>query len=185
MIKKFSAIALLGMGLAVGLAVGLALSRLPRSAMLQTAQAAESASLAARVQVLEDHFAIEQLLMEYGVTLDGHDFGAYSQLFARQGTWTGNVGPLKGPAAIKEAMEKAYGGPDSPISKGSFHLLTNPIIHVQGDHATALSKWTFCQVVGGKPVIVNSGRYEDSLVREDGRWKFESRRVSLSTAQQR
>ena len=171
MIKKLAASALILMGLLLGVA----LSWLPRSAMLQTAQAADTPGLAARVQALEDHLAIEELLMQYGVTLDKRDFAAYSQLFAREGTWTGNIGTFKGPAAIQEAMQKAFGRPDSPISNGSFHLLTNPIIHVHGDRGTALSKWTFCRMVNGKPEIVMSGRYEDTLVRENGTWKFASR----------
>jgi hypothetical protein len=162
--------------------LGLALGGLPRSATSQAAQAGDSAALAAHVQALEDHIAIEQLLMQYGVTLDKRDFAAYSRLFAREGSWTGNIGTFTGPAAIKEAMEKAFGRTDSPMSSGSFHLLTNPIIQVHGDHGTALSKWTFCQVIGGKPVIAMSGNYEDSLVREDGTWKFQSRVASAATA---
>jgi SnoaL-like domain len=178
MIKNLAGSALFWMGLTLGVA----LSWLPRSALLQTAQGADSAGLAARVQALEDHLAIEELLMEYGVTLDKRDFAAYSHLFAREGTWTGNIGTFKGPAAIQEAMEKAFGRADSPITNGSFHLLTNPIIHVQGDHGTALSKWTFCRMDNGKPVIVMSGRYEDTLVRENGIWRFQSRVAPAATA---
>ncbi len=46
------------------------------------------------------------------------------------------------------------------------------IIDAQGDRATALSKWTFVRVVGNKPSIALAGRYEDELVRQNGRWRF-------------
>lgn len=44
-------------------------------------------SLAARVQRLEDIQAIQNLLLEYGRTLDAHDLKAYSNLFAKDGEW--------------------------------------------------------------------------------------------------
>jgi hypothetical protein len=165
----------------VGVALGAAISWLASSGTLPAAAAADAVPLGTRVQELEDHLAIEQLLMQYGATLDSRDFAAYSQLFARQGTWSGNIGTFTGPAAIKEAMEKAFNGPGSPITGGSFHLLTNPIIHVHGDHGTALSKWTFCRMVDGKPSIIMSGHYEDTLVREGGSWKFMSRVAPAAT----
>ena len=165
---------------AAGLAVGVALTLLPRAQLMAKSEAAQPPSLAARVQELEDHMAIERLLMQYGVALDGRDFAAYSQLFAREGTWSGSIGTFKGPAAIKDAMEKAFKS-DTPGPNGTFHLLTNPIIQVHGDHATALSKWTFCRSVGGTPTIALAGSYADTLVREDGVWKFSSRVATQAT----
>ena len=161
-----------------GLMAGAALALLPRSLLMARSEAAQPSSLAARVQELEDHLAIERLLMQYGVALDSRDFATYSQLFAREGTWSGSIGTFKGPAAIKTAMEKAFKS-DTPGPNGTFHLLTNPIIKVQGDHATALSKWTFCRTVaGGAPTIALAGAYEDTFVREEGEWKFLSRVAS-------
>jgi hypothetical protein len=163
-----------------GLAVGAALTLLPRASLMAKSEAAQPSSLAARVQELEDDIAIERLLMQYGVALDSRDFATYSQLFAREGTWSGSIGTFKGPAAIKDAMEKAFRSA-TPGPNGTFHLLTNPIIKVHGDHATALSKWTFCRTAGGTPTISLAGSYEDTLVRENGVWKFSSR-VATQTA---
>lgn len=163
-----------------GLVVGAALTLLPRAPLMAKSEAAQASSLAARVQELEDHIAIERLLMQYGVALDSRDFATYSQLFAREGTWSGSIGTFKGPAAIKEAMEKAFKS-DEPGPNGTFHLLTNPIIQVHGDHATALSKWTFCRTAGATPALVLAGNYEDTFVREDGVWKFSSRNATQTT----
>jgi ketosteroid isomerase-like protein len=140
-----------------------------------------SASLEARVQLLEDREEIERLLMEYGVLLDKRDFTAYSQLFTADGVWSGSIGTIKGPAAIKAAMEKAFDTAAAPNGDGSFHLLTNLIIDVQGDHATAISKWTFVHLLDKKPGIALAGRYDDSLIRENGHWRFQ-RRVASSAS---
>ena len=171
-----------GVVLGAGIALGVALGWAPRSAFVPAANGAESASLAARVQALEDHLAIEQLLMQYGVALDSRDFATYSQLFAREGTWSGSIGTFKGPAAIKQAMEKAFNRPGPPAPGGTFHLLTNPIIQVHGERATAISKWTFCRTIDGKPTIALAGSYDDTLVREGGTWKFLTRVASQAAA---
>jgi hypothetical protein len=151
-----------------------------------TSTGAMAASLDARVRTLEDRTQIENLLMEYGRSLDARDFATYSHLFATNGEWSGSIGTFKGPAGIQAAMEKAFQVPATAAATGApapnFHLLTNPIIDVQGDKATALSKWTFVRVVDNKPVIALSGTYEDTFTREQGQWKFLKRLASAPVA---
>jgi len=132
------------------------------------------ASLAARIQRLEDMDEIRTLLLNYGRNLDAHDFAAYGRLFAKDGEWVGGFGSVKGPDAIEAFMVKNIGSPGKP--NGTYHLLTNFIIDVHGDTATAWSRWGY--VVPGadkKPVIAQGGHYEDKLVRENGHWKFSRR----------
>ncbi|MEP7245215.1 MAG: nuclear transport factor 2 family protein [Gammaproteobacteria bacterium] len=144
---------------------------------------AKSGSLEARLQKVEDHIEIERLLMEYGVALDKRDFAAYSKLFAKTGTWSGSTGTFTGPAEIQAAMEKSFGPTvKSPMTPGSFHVLTNAIIDIDGDKASALSKWTFIALVEKKPVIAIAGVYQDTFVRENGKWKFQSRLAPAVTA---
>jgi uncharacterized protein (TIGR02246 family) len=134
-------------------------------------------SVAARVQRLEDIEEIRTLLLNYGRYLDARDFAAYSQLFAKDGEWVGGFGSVQGPTAIKAFMEKNIPGPNR---SNSYHILSNFIINVQGDTATAWSRWQFVIPGGdGKPVISQGGRYDDALVRESGRWRFK-RRVASS-----
>jgi uncharacterized protein (TIGR02246 family) len=135
-------------------------------------------SLAAKVQRLEDEEEIRNVLVSYGRTLDAHDFGAYSRLFAKDGEWVGGFGTVKGTAAIEALMVKSIGTPGKPSA--TYHLLTNFIIDVHGDSATAWSRWTF--VTPGpdkKPMMAIGGHYEDTLIRENGHWKF-SRREAFS-----
>ncbi len=134
------------------------------------------ADLASRVQRLEDRAAIERLLLEYGRALDARDFKAYSQLFARDGVWSGGMGTAQGPAAIQEFMKKAIPGPNAAHN---YHILSNFVIEVHGDTATAWSRWMFMVPGPDKAAVAaQSGRYDDTLVREDGLWKFKRRVAS-------
>ena len=152
---------------------------LSAGAMAQTT-GPKARSLEARIQRLEDTQEIRDLLTSYGRLLDAHDLAGYSRLFAKNGEWVGGFGSAKGPAAIQALMEKNLG----PIAKGipgsTYHLLTNFMIDVNGDTATAWSRWSFT-VTGAdkKPSILYGGHYDDKLIREDGRWKF-LRRVAVN-----
>lgn len=160
-----------------GLLLGAVAARAPVPG-IASARAADSDAREMRLRGLEDHIEIERLLMQYGAALDSRDFDAYSQLFASSGIWQGGLGSFQGPEAIKAGMLKAFGAPGAPPPTGTFHLLTNPIIEVQGDHATAASRWTFWRMIDGKPVVQLAGRYDDTLIREKGRWKFLKRVAS-------
>lgn len=133
-------------------------------------------SIEARVRLIEDQLAIERLLKEYGRTLDGRDFAAYAALFAREGEWKGALGTYRGPAAIQAAMEKIFTDAAADIPKGrNFHVMSNFIIHVQGNRATARSTFIFYKMNGNVPEAAVAGRYEDELVRENGAWRFQRR----------
>jgi uncharacterized protein (TIGR02246 family) len=143
-------------------------------AVTLSANAQKDQPLAAKIQRLVDEEEIRNVLVSYGRTLDAHDFGAYSRLFAKDGEWVGGFGSVKGPAAIEAFMAKNIGGPGKP--GGTYHLLTNFLIDVHGDTATAWSRWTF--VIPGpdkKPAMAQGGHYEDTLIRENGQWKFSRR----------
>ena len=133
-----------------------------------------------RLQVLEDREQIRALLIEYGRTLDARDFKGFSGLFAKDiGEWNGGLGIAKGPEAIRKLMEETIGNNTEGINSPNFHIFNNEVIEVEGDKATAVSKWTFV-ISGddGRPLWVYLGHYDDTLIREEGRWKFLQRRVS-------
>jgi len=76
-------------------------------------------------------------------------------------------------------MEKAMG---TQNTAKNYHLLSNFVITVNGDTATAWSRWAF--VVPGQQgaAIAQAGRYDDQLVRENGKWRFKKRVASNDTA---
>jgi len=150
------------------------------TAAAQTSRAATDESLAARLQRLEDKEEIQRLLLEYGRMLDARDFAGYSALFAKDGEWVGGFGSVTGPANIKAFMEKNMG--TQPNTAKNYHLLSNFVITVSGDTATAWSRWAFVVPGAQGATIAQAGRYDDTLVRENGRWRFKKRVASNDTA---
>jgi len=149
------------------------------SSRTNEATAQKRESLESRLQKLEDREEIRQLLKDYGRFLDQRDFASFSQLFAeKDGEWIGGMGKAKGPQAIRKLMEDTIGKNTEKISAPNFHLFTNEIIHVNGDQAAATTKWIFVvQSQTNTPQPLYLGHYEDSLIRENGRWKFLRRTV--------
>ena len=136
-------------------------------------------SVETRLQRFADKEEIQNVLLEYGRALDARDFTAYSNLFAADGEWVGGFGAVKGPANIKAFMEKNMGTGGNPTN--NYHLLSNFVITVNGDTATAWSRWAFVQPQERGAVIAQAGRYDDTFVRENGAWKFKKRTASNDT----
>lgn len=138
-----------------------------------------AASVERRLQLLEDREEIRQLLLDYGLYLDKGDFASFANLFAaKEGEWIGGLGKAKGVEGIRKLMEDTIGRGAKDGANPSCHLFTNESIQVQGDRATALTKWVFVvQSASKQPQPVYVGHYEDKLVRERGKWKFLTRTV--------
>lgn len=132
-----------------------------------------AATLEERVQRQEDLQEIEKLLRDYGRLLDARDFAGYGRLFAEQGEWVGGLGRVQGPAEITRFMtERIRPRPGMP-ALGGVHVFSNMDITIDGDRATAVSKWQYISASpDNKPVVALVGHYRDKLVRENGRWKF-------------
>jgi uncharacterized protein (TIGR02246 family) len=142
--------------------------------------AAAAPAIDARIQKLADAAEIRTLLHDYGRLLDARDLTAFAALFARDGAWVGGLGTATGPAAIGAMMRKAFGDVAVGSNHANFHLLSNEIVTVDGDTATAWSRWTFVAAdAAGRPAMAMAGHYDDRLVREGGRWRF-ARRVATT-----
>jgi hypothetical protein len=145
-------------------------------AMMQTVAAAaeKQESVASRLQRLEDREEIRQLLKDYGRFLDQRDFVSFSGLFAeKDGEWIGGMGKAKGPQAIQKLMENSIGKSAEKTAAPNFHLFTNEIININANQADATTKWIFVvQGENNRPQALLLGHYEDSMIRENGRWKF-------------
>lgn len=150
--------------------------------MLISALQAADATLEQRLQVLEDKEAIRTLLIDYGRFVDDRNWEAFADLFATQGgTWNGGMGVATGREAIIEMMRTTIEATNRNAAGNGYsnlHLLGNEQIDVDGDHATALSKWVFVMTgADNGPDVTFIGRYQDRFVRENGSWKFQERIV--------
>jgi uncharacterized protein (TIGR02246 family) len=133
-------------------------------------------SLEARLRRLEDIEEIRALLMEYRRALDEKDFRAYSQLFARHGVFTAGTMRATGPDEILALVEGMLGTLLTERAGDDFHLVANVAIDVDGDNAIATSTWAYVlRAEDDTPQLAKLGRYQDELVREDGRWRFQLR----------
>jgi uncharacterized protein (TIGR02246 family) len=140
-----------------------------------------SGDLEARVQRLEDLLAIHQLFVDYGQYLDAGDIDAYAALFAEDGeVLLGPLGRAQGRENIKALMTKALRG----VVGNSFHLITSPMVTLDGDRASSTVMWT---VIGrdanGAPELTMLGRHSDILVRQPDGWKFRQRKGFIDLPQ--
>jgi len=134
---------------------------------------------AGRLQRVEDRQQIEELLAEYGATLDRHDFEAFGRLFTEDAVYGGGRGePTRGRAAIQAALEKSIASNPAHLPAPDFHVFFNPSIRIEGDRATAQSKGAYAvpdaRTPGGAQMMFFSV-YDDVLVRRGGRWLFQQR----------
>jgi hypothetical protein len=126
--------------------------------------------LEARLRRLEDLEEIRQLFVDYGHFLDLGDYAAYARLFAEDGElMLGPIGRAKGRQEIETMMGRVGGA-------GSLHLITSPIVTLDGDQAVARVMWTVInRAEDGTPFVGMVGHHEDELVREAGNWRFRRR----------
>jgi hypothetical protein len=156
------------------------------------ASAVEPGSLERRLQALQDHVEIEQLLMRYAAAFNTQDADAYVATFTPDGSLElrrdVDEPPFLGPFKGSEALRKQWfpkGGVSGGRKFGAMrHVTTNYEINVKGDTATVRA--FFMEVVsngpntppGSKPPTLHAmGRYEDELVRFEGSWRFKRRVV--------
>lgn len=154
--------------------------RLTIAAVVALASAAAPAqprggASASRLRQVEDRLAIERILVDYADFLDRRDYAAYADLFAPDGEWRNGAGSNKGRAAIRQMLDRALGPAGTP-NRANYHIITNPRVDLNGDRATATSRYLFVmRGPGGQPMPSLAGVYRDELVRQGGGWKIRLR----------
>jgi uncharacterized protein (TIGR02246 family) len=138
---------------------------------------AQGLPLEQRVERMEAESEIRRALVEYGAHLDSRNYAAYADLFAEDGEWIGGFGRFTGPTAIRQMLEQNLGAPEPGfVNKSNFHMLTNPLIEIDGDRARATSKYLFwTRSPEDRPTPLLAGRYVDEFVRRNGQWKIARR----------
>jgi ketosteroid isomerase-like protein len=93
------------------------------------------AALEARVRMLEDQLAVQQLLNRWGPAVDTGDAAAAAALWTDDGVLESEISYLDGPAGVAAMVESD--GQQSLIRQGCAHVQAFPLITVDGDRATA------------------------------------------------
>jgi len=139
----------------------------------------------AAVQKMLDRSEIESLVTRYVTGLDTLDADLYAGVFAEDAVFELPGGVVhRGRAAIRKivtdlqesrARNQASGTPSPSL----YHVMANTSIEII-DAANARHQ-SYAQTVraaeGGQFIVGFMGRYEDVLVKRDGRWYIQSRKL--------
>ena len=132
-----------------------------------------------RLQELEDREHIRQIFVDYAKYLDSGDHAGYASLFARDGVLLAQLGEAKGPKAIEAVLDENLGPQVRGHLPPAIHVMNNQRIDLAGDRATTVVVWFYLTSdPDGVPTVLQSGRYNDDLVREDGQWKIARHDIS-------
>jgi hypothetical protein len=127
----------------------------------------------------EDHFAVIDLLAAYARAIDSGRADDYADNFRPDAILDlrGGAQRLNGRDAIREwvsgLIDSGHVGGDPATLR---HFVGLPLIEGDGDRCTAQ---TYCVILDYDPARnIRSplvGRYEDVIVKADGRWRFQHR----------
>jgi uncharacterized protein (TIGR02246 family) len=155
--------------------------------MFAVAVAATSAAAAddAAVQKLLDRAEIEALVTRYVTGLDTLDPDMYAGVFAEDAVFELPGGVVhRGRAAIRKIVtdlqeSRTRNQASGTASPSLYHVMANTSIEVID--ATNARHQSYAQTVraaeGGQFIVGFMGRYEDVLVKRDGRWYIQSRKL--------
>jgi hypothetical protein len=129
-------------------------------------------TLEARIRRLEDIEEIRRLKAAYCAACDDdHNSATVLAMFVPDGVWSNSMtGPCRGHAEIKVYFDRIRA---SGRMRHSTHMVTNPVIDVDGDEATG--SWSFQMLYTGAADGVRHrllGFYRERYVRVDGRWMY-------------
>lgn len=119
-----------------------------------------------------DRDAIRDLLARYTYHGDRGRVADLADCFAADGILEYPGKSPKGPKAIAASLSSGMRDPRLTFVR---HHITNPLIAIDGDDATARSYFA----VHGNFGPDHSGTYDDKLVRTAGGWRFAHRRVRI------
>ena len=150
---------------------------LAASAGPAAAKAPPLSALEAQVQRAEDEIAIRRIIIDYSWALDHRDFETYAGLFGSDGEWINGSLVRKGHDEIMQLLTGLY--PNSPanyVNRESLHIIANIEVSVTGDLAVAHSRHLLLKRAPDGHIVPSlAGRYDDELIRENGKWRFKRR----------
>ena len=117
----------------------------------------------------DDIVAIQQLVARYAFALDSGDEATLLEIFTEDAVcWTGPAGTER--VGVEGIRAMAQG----TVVGRMWHFIANVVIDGDGDQATAKAYLQMVRELGREPMI---GRYDLTLVRQDGHWRIKRRDV--------
>ena len=122
----------------------------------------------------DDILAIQKLIADYNHAVDAGDGAAFAALFVDGGSLDSGFNVIKGHDELRD-----FAGIVPSIAPGARHVVSNLSIDGDGDDATSRLYLQMWATAGGaaETKLVISGRYEDTLTRDGGQWRFVTRKM--------
>lgn len=135
------------------------------------------------METLLDRILIEDLLTRYYYDLSRSNAHELSLYFTKDALLDVDGTIARGHKEIAKLYESPEPDPNDPPAepRGRGHmLLTNPIIEINGNTATAHVIWTGVMNygIGKEPHIFEQGREDTELVKQDGKWLIKRRYIT-------
>jgi hypothetical protein len=128
--------------------------------------------LRSMVQLLLDRQELSDLLAKYGRFIDDRDLENLAELFTSDAEFDSRVGPVRG----RDAVLGYYRDQLSTYTV-TYHYPHSQTVEFTGpDDATGVVQAHAELAIDGTGVIIGL-RYNDTYRREDGRWRFRSRKA--------
>jgi ketosteroid isomerase-like protein len=143
-----------------------------------TANAADKTDAA--TQAALDQVMIGDLLNSYYANFGAESSAGFNDYYTDDAVFDVNGHVAHGKEEIQGIYKGLAASGTSPAARGTFHMLmTNPVIDVKGDTATATLLWTgiLNTKIDAPPQFVEQGREYDRLVKKDGKWLINKRVV--------
>ena len=135
------------------------------------------------METLLDRIQIEDLLTRYYYDLSRSKAHELSEYFTEDALLDVDGTVAKGRAEIAKLYQNPAPDPKQPApapGRRMHMLLTNPIITVKGQSATAHVLWTGVvnEGIGKLPQVAEQGREDDELVKQNGKWLIKRRYIT-------
>ncbi len=124
----------------------------------------------------DDRHAITALIHAYAERIDAGDLDGVTRLLA-DAVWSSSSRPdgLRGTDAIRAVYADTLLYDGLPCTQ---HVVTNVVVDVNGDAATARSRYTVFQARPDFPLQpIIAGRYHDAFTRHAAQWRFSARTI--------
>jgi uncharacterized protein (TIGR02246 family) len=118
---------------------------------------------------IDDQLAIQQLAARYNHAIDSGDSAAFAGSFVDDGVLHAGDLLVEGHSALEQFGQTFHTSVRAPR-----HVATNLVIDGHGDEARLQAYVQMYALLGEPPrqQITASGKYDDTLVKVDGNWRF-------------
>ena len=121
-----------------------------------------------------DHDAIRELLARHAQLTDDGKVDERVALYAEHGAFQMGDKRSEGHEELRHAFAAS--------GSGAKHITSNTVIELEGDRATVQTDFVVFKATPEGITALATGRYQDQMIRQDGRWCFAERVLVLQSS---